>query len=230
MEKEEKNDAQGTEDGQQAEPTTGGDDDPNLAGSGELLVPEETYLTSGVHIGTQQKSADMKRFLFKIRNDGLYVLDIKETDRRIRDAAAFLAQYKPDDILVVSARQYGQKPCKMFAKATGAKELAGRFVPGSLTNPRLPTFQEPKVLVVTDPAADIQALREAILNGIPVVALCDANNETRNVDMVIPTNNKGRRSLAVVYWLLTRELLRSAGRLKTDNDFIQTIEEFEAAY
>lgn len=195
-----------------------------------LLVQEDVYLTSGVHIGTQQKSADMRPFIFKVRNDGLYVLNIKKTDERIRVASKFLAKFDPSQVLAVSARQYGQKPVKVFAKHTGTAELAGRFVPGSLTNPRIDGFFEPDVLLVTDPAADIQALHEAVNIGVPVVGLCDANNETRNVDMVIPTNNKGRRSLAVVYWLLTRELLRSAGRLKTDNDFIQTIEEFEAAY
>src|SRR3989454_140393 len=167
-----------------------------------LLVPEDVYLTSGVHIGTQQKSADMKPFIYKVRIDGLYVLDIKKTDTRIREAAKFLARFKPENILVVAARQYGQKPARLFAKNVGAKVLAGRFVPGTLTNPNLPEFMEPEVLLVTDPAADQQALREALNVGIPVVALCDANNEVRDVDLVVPTNNKGRRALATVYWLV----------------------------
>src|SRR3989442_1403412 len=148
-----------------------------------LRVPEDVYLTSGVHIGTQQKSADMKAFIYKVRIDGLYVLDIKKTDTRIREAAKFLARFKPENILVVAARQYGQKPARLFAKNVGAKVLAGRFVPGTLTNPNLPEFMEPEVLLVTDPAADQQALREALNVGIPVVALCDANNEVRDVDL-----------------------------------------------
>lgn len=194
-----------------------------------LLVPEDVYLTSGVHIGTQQKSADMKRFIYKIRIDGLYVLDIKKTDTRIRDAARFLARFKPESILVVAARQYGQKPARLFAKQAGARALAGRFVPGTLTNPNLPEFIEPEVLVVTDPAADQQALREALNVGIPVVALCDANNETRNVDLVIPTNNKGRRALATVYWLLTREVLKARSAIKSDEEFAVTIDDYEAS-
>src|SRR5206468_3585618 len=117
-----------------------------------LLVPEDVYLTSGVHIGTQQKSADMKPFIYKVRIDGLYVLDIKKTDTRIREAAKFLSRFKPENLLVVAARQYGQKPSRLFAKQIGAKVLAGRFVPGTLTNPNLPEFIEPEVLVVTDPA------------------------------------------------------------------------------
>ena len=97
----------------------------------QLLIPEEQYLSSGVHIGTQQKSSDMKRFLFKVRSDGLYMLDFKLTDQRIRTAAKFMARYDPKDILVVSARQYGQRPVRSFAKKIGAKYFAGRFVPGT---------------------------------------------------------------------------------------------------
>lgn len=194
-----------------------------------LLIPEDVYLTSGVHIGTQQKSADMKEFIFKVRTDGLYVLDVKKTDERIRIAAKFLARFEPSKILIVSARQYGQKPAKVFGKTIGATVVAGRFVPGSLTNPILPKFTEPEMLFVTDPAADEQALKEALNVGIPIVGICDANNETKYVDLVIPSNNKGRRALATVYWLLTREVLKARGQLASDEDFKLTVEEFEAS-
>ena len=194
-----------------------------------LLIPEDVYLTSGVHIGTQQKSADMKEFIFKVRTDGLYVLDIKKTDERIRVAAKFISRFDPQKILVVSARQYGQKPAKVFGKTVGTMVVAGRFVPGSLTNPILPKFVEPDMLLVTDPAADEQALREGLNVGIPIVGICDANNETRFVDLVIPSNNKGRRALATVYWLLTREILRARGVIQADEDFKLTVEEFEAS-
>jgi small subunit ribosomal protein S2 len=195
---------------------------------GELLIPEETYLTSGVHIGTQQKSASMRRFVYKVRFDGLHVLDVRETDRRIRFAAQFLNRYPADRILVVSQRQYGQKPVRVFAKATGAVSFAERFVPGCLTNPNLAEYFEPKVLLVTDPATDQQALSEAVSIGIPVVGLCDVNNETRNVDLVIPANNKGRVALATVYWLLAREVLkgRPGG---AEAPYSLTIEDFQAA-
>jgi len=195
---------------------------------GELLVPEDTYLTSGVHIGTQQKSADMKDFIYKVRQDGLYVLDVKKTDDRIRAAAHFLAGFDPKRILVASMRQYGQRPAREFSKAIGAPAFAGRFVPGTMTNPINPNYMEPDVLVVTDPAADKQALAEAMNLGIPIVAMCDANNETRNVDLVVPTNNKGRRALACVYWLLTREVLLARGDLKDPAEFKMEIEDFEA--
>jgi small subunit ribosomal protein S2 len=193
-----------------------------------LLIPEETYLSSGVHIGTQQKSADMKRFLFKVRSDGLYMLDFKQTDQRIRSAAKFMATFNPEDILIVSARQYGQKPVRTFAKRIGARYFAGRFVPGTLTNPRLADYIEPQMLLVTDPAADQQAVKEALNVGIPIVGICDANNETRNMDVIVPANNKGRRALATVYWLLTREFLKNKGAIKSDEEFGMEIEEFEA--
>ncbi len=198
-------------------------------GAEGLLIPEDVYLTSGVHIGTQQKSADMKPFIFKVRDDGLYVLDIKQTDTRIRLAAKFLARYTPAKILVVAARQYGQRPARVFGKAIGAQVLAGRFVPGTLTNPNIESFTEPEMLFVTDPAADQQALLEGVNIGIPVVGLCDANNETRDVDLVVPTNNKGRRALATVYWLLTREVLKERGQVKSDTEFAPTIDDYEAS-
>jgi len=208
---------------QQAIPSDGQDIRP-----GELLVPEEIYLTSGVHIGTQQKSASMRRFVHKVRFDGLHVLDVRETDRRIRLAAKFLAHYPADKILVVSQRQYGQKPVRVFAKTVGAVSFAERFVPGCLTNPSLVEYYEPKVLFVTDPATDQQALSEAVSIGIPVVGLCDVNNETRDVDLVIPANNKGRVALATVYWLVAREVLRArAGGAELE--YPLSIEDFQAA-
>ncbi|WP_455392406.1 30S ribosomal protein S2 [[Eubacterium] cellulosolvens] len=194
----------------------------------EFLIPEEVFLTSGVHIGTQQKSADMKNFIFKVRTDGLYVLNIQLTNERIKYASKFLAKYDPANVLAVSARQYGQKPVTTFAKTLNYKVLAGRFIPGTLTNPNLPKYIEPELLVVTDPAADAQALKEAVSIGIPVIGFCDANNETKNVDFIIPANNKGRRSLAVVYWLLTRETLMERGDIQDYDEYTITIEDFEA--
>jgi small subunit ribosomal protein S2 len=208
---------------EQAVPSDGQDIRP-----GELLVPEETYLTSGVHIGTQQKSASMRRFVHKVRFDGLHVLDIRETDRRIRYAAKFLASFPADKILVVSQRQYGQKPVRVFAKTVGAVSFAERFVPGCLTNPSLAEYFEPKVLFVTDPATDQQALSEAVSIGIPVAGLCDVNNETRNVDLVIPANNKGRVALATVYWLIAREVLRARPG-GAEAEYPLSIEDFQAA-
>lgn len=194
----------------------------------DMLVPEETYMTSGVHIGTRQKTSDIKNFIYKVRNDGLYIIDVKKTDEGIRNAAKFLAKYDPPKVLAVSVRQYGQKPIKKLGEYTGMQILEGRFRPGILTNPNSKDFFEPEVILLTDPLADIQALHEAENIGIPVIALCDTNNETRYIDLVIPTNNKGRRALALIYWLLTKEILREQGKIKSDEEFSAKVEDFEA--
>ena len=181
----------------------------------EPLVPVEEYLAAGVHIGTQQKSKDMKRFIYRVRGDGLYILDIRATDERIKTAAKFLAQYPAPRILVVTSRQYGQYPARKFAETIGAMSVTGRFIPGMLTNQHLPGYLEPEVVIVTDPIGDTQAVTEAMQNGIPIVALCDTNNMTGFVDLVIPTNNKGRKALSLIYFLLTKEMLRLRGVVTT---------------
>ena len=177
----------------------------------DLLIPVEDYLAAGIHIGTQQKTKDMDRFIHRVRTDGLYVLDVSMTDQRIRTAADFLANYSPEQILVASSRQYGRFPAEKFADAVGARARTGRFIPGTLTNPDYEGYIEPDVVVVTDPIGDAQAVKEAITVGIPVIAMCDSNNQTSNVDLVVPTNNKGRKALSVVYWLLANETLDRRG-------------------
>ncbi len=196
--------------------------------SKELLIDEDTFLTCGVHIGTKQKSRDMEPYVHKVREDGLRILNVNLTSEKIVEAADFLKEHEPQDVLVVSARQYGWKPAKKFANACGFRCIAGRFTPGRLTNPEMWHFIEPKIIILTDPAADAQAFREAINIKIPVIAMCDSNNLTNNVDLIIPGNNKGRRSLALIYWLLSREILRIRGELGTDEDLEETIDDFEA--
>jgi small subunit ribosomal protein S2 len=184
---------------------------PDEQAEADLLIPVDDYLGAGVHIGTQQKTKDMDRFIHRVRTDGLYVLDVSMTDQRIRTAADFLANYEPEQILVASSRQYGRFPAEKFAEAVGARARTGRFIPGTLTNPDYDGYIEPDVVVVTDPIGDAQAVKEAITVGIPVIAMCDSNNTTSNVDLVVPTNNKGRKALSVVYWLLANETLDRRG-------------------
>ncbi|MCL4334647.1 MAG: 30S ribosomal protein S2 [Candidatus Thermoplasmatota archaeon] len=194
----------------------------------EFLIPEEEYQKSGVHIGTQIKSRDMLRYIFKIRNDGLYLLDIKKTNAALVIAGKALSRFHPEDILVVAQRQYAFRPVNKFSEIVGCKAIAGRFIPGTLTNPQLSNYTEPRAVLVTDPLADTQVVREAVRVGIPIFALCDANNKTDFVDLVIPTNNKGRRSLAVIYWLLAREILKNRGSISSYSEFTPTVEDFEA--
>ena len=193
----------------------------------ELLIPLDKYLAAGLHIGTQQKTKDMERYIYRVRADGLYVLDVKRTNERIISVGNFLAKFDPDDILVVSTRQYGQAPVKKFGDITGAKTIPGRFIPGTLTNPNYGKFIEPKVLVVTDPRSDSQAIIEAKQIGIPVVALCDTENLLGNVDIVIPVNNKGRKAIALVYWLLARQTLKGTGALAEDEELEVLPSDFE---
>jgi small subunit ribosomal protein S2 len=190
----------------------------------ETLIPIDEYLAAGIHIGTQQKTKSMKNYIYRVRTDGLYVLDVQATDQRIRLAAKLLAKYDPSKILAVSARQYGQRPATMFAKAVGGKAIVGRFVPNTLTNPNFAEYIEPDIMVITDPSGDSQAVNEAVDVGIPVIALCDTNNLTANVDLVIPTNNKGRKALTLIYWLLAREILRERGE---ENRFRYSVSDFE---
>ena len=196
--------------------------------SKELLIDEDTFLTCGVHIGTKQKSRDMEPYVHKVREDGLRILNVNLTSEKIVEADNFLRELEPKDVLVVSSRQYGWNPAKKFANTCGFRCIAGRFTPGRLTNPEMRTFIEPKIIILTDPAADAQAFREAINIKIPVIAMCDSNNLTNNVDLIIPGNNKGRRSLALIYWLLSREILRIRGELGADEDLEETIDDFEA--
>ncbi|WP_457752098.1 30S ribosomal protein S2 [Thermococcus sp.] len=193
----------------------------------DYLVPLDQYLAAGVHIGTQQKTQDMKKFIYRVRQDGLYVLDVRKTDERLRVAGKFLAKFEPESILAVSVRLYGQKPVKKFGDVTGARAIPGRFLPGTMTNPKVRNFMEPDVLIVTDPRADHQAMKEAIEIGIPIVALVDTENFLSYVDLAIPTNNKGRKALALIYWILAREVLFNRKEIESREDFKVPLEEFE---
>ena len=193
-----------------------------------LLLPRDTLLSAGIHIGTRMKTRDMEPFIYRVRPDGLFVLDVQKTDERIRVAAKFLARFEPAKIAVAASRLYAQEPVRKFCELTGAKPIIGRFIPGLLSNPMYANRIDPEIIVVSDPRADAQAVREASRMGIPIVALCSTDNEFAGVDMIIPTNNKGRRALAVIFWLLARQILRERGELSIDKDPQVAVEEFEA--
>ena len=193
----------------------------------ELLLPRDTLLSAGTHIGTRMKTRDIEQFIYRVRPDGLYVLDVKKTDERIRIAAKFLARFETSKIAAAAARLYAQEPVRKFCEVTGAVPVVGRFIPGLLSNPLYPDRIEPHVLIVSDPRADSQAVKEASSVGIPIVALCSTDNEFSGVDLVISTNNKGRRALAIIYWLLARQTLRERGELPLDKDLPLTVEDFE---
>jgi small subunit ribosomal protein S2 len=185
----------------------------------------EQYLSAGMHIGMKQQTKDMKKFVYKIRSDGLAVLDLQLIEKRIKIAGKFLAGFKK--ILAVSRKTVGWKAITTFAEIVGGKAVQGRFLPGTITNPHFPSYYEPHVLIVTDPVVDSQAIKEATKMRIPIVALCDTTNRINDIDYVIPVNNKGRKSVATVYWLLAREILKNREKIKEDEEFKYSVEDFE---
>ncbi|MFZ8795097.1 MAG: 30S ribosomal protein S2 [Acidilobaceae archaeon] len=184
----------------------------------ETLVPVDLYKKMGVIIGTQICTKYMKRFTYKILPEGFYLLDVGKIDERLRIAAKFLSSFNPEKMVVVSVRVYGQKPAQMMCKYVGCKPVVGRVIPGTFTNPRLEFYVEPEVVLVTDPRADRQAVVEASRVGVPIVAFADTDNKVDMIDLVVPANNRGRKSLALLYWILTREILRNRNILPPNED------------
>jgi small subunit ribosomal protein S2 len=195
---------------------------------GELLLPQDTLLSAGIHIGSRMKTRDMEPFIYRVRPDGLYVLDMKKTTERIKIAAKFLSRFDPSKIAVAATRLYAQEPVQKFCALTKTVPIVGRFIPGLLSNPLYPDRMDPEVMMVSEQKADGQAIKEASSMGIPVIALCSTDNDCSGIDLVIPTNNKGRKALAIVYWLLAREMLREKGDLSSNENPPESIEDFEA--
>lgn len=192
----------------------------------QFLAPQDQYLKSGIHIGTKFKTKYMEQFIYKTRSDGLSILNLQKIDERIRVASNFLAQYAPEDILIVSRRENGWKPLRMFGKVTGIKVITGRYPPGMLTNPSLEIYSESKIVLVTDSWPDRNVILDSNKVGIPVIALCDTNNQSNNIDLVLPCNNKGKKSLGLLFYILAREYLKNKGIIQKDEEFKATIEDF----
>ena len=191
-----------------------------------FLVPQDVYLKSGIHIGTKFRTKYMDAFIYKTRPDGLSVLNLQKIDERIRMAANVLSQYAPEDILICSRRENGWKAVKAFGKHTGMRVFAGRYPPGILTNPKLDTFIEVKAILATDSWPDRNAIKDAIQIGLPVIALCDTNNQSNQIDLVVPCNNKGKKSLGLLFYILAREYLKLRGILGADQEPPFALDEF----
>ncbi|HUX99923.1 MAG TPA: 30S ribosomal protein S2 [Candidatus Deferrimicrobium sp.] len=194
----------------------------------DLLLPRDQYLAAGIHIGTQIKTKDMEEFIYRITRAGLYVIDIRKTDERMRIASKFISRFDPDRIVIVSARRYGHNPIQQFARLIGSHAIPGRFVPGTLTNPNARSFIECDLLVITDPRADKQALKEAKIAKIPVISFCDTDNNMGNIDLCVPANNRGRKALALLFWLLTRSALLDKGEIGKPEDFNIDMNSFQS--
>jgi len=180
----------------------------------KFLIPQQEYLSAGIHIGMKSRTKDMKKFIYKVREDGLAVLDLKLLDERLAIASKFLS--KAEKLLIIGRKTNSHIPIKKFCEIVGCEYVIGRFMPGTLTNPNYKRFIEPDVVLLTDPLTDYQALKESIDSRIPVVALCDTFNETKNIDFIIPCNNKGKKSLALIFWILAREIMKTKEKKKFD--------------
>ncbi len=189
-----------------------------------MLVEKNDYLSAGVHIGMKSCTPYMKQFVYKVRDDGLAVFNLQKVDSRLSIAADFLSRFSK--MLVVSRKESGHKAIRAFAAAVGAKAIPGRFVPGTLTNPSYSGFYEPDVVIVVDPLVDEQVIKETRKKRIPIVAVCDTFNIAKNVDFVIPANNNGRKSLALVFWILAKEILKRRKKIKKDSDFKLRVTDF----
>jgi small subunit ribosomal protein S2 len=190
-----------------------------------FLIPKTKYLAAGVYVGLKQKTEGMKEFIYTIRPDGLALFNLKKVDERVRIVAKFLARY--ERVIVTTRKIVAFQALKKFFELTNYSIVLERFMPGMLTNPSYAGYKECDVLFVVDPLTDYRAIEEGVKAHIPIVAICNTSNETRNIDLILPANNVGKKALATIFWLLTREILKIRGEIKSDREFKVSIEEFE---
>jgi len=195
----------------------------------ELLIDRDKYLAHGAHIGTKAQHKDMEKYVYHVKKNKLAVLNLEDTDKQIRKAAEKLAEYEPEDILVVGRKEEAKEAINQFSEATGVETVIGRFMPGSFTNPESENFTEPELVMVTDPETDKQAIQEASQTNKQVIAIADSENQLDDIDLVIPANNKSEKSIGLVYYLIAEQLLQQKGKeLEKDKDlFTPEIEQEE---
>ena len=183
---------------------------------------KKKILSTGIRVGTEVKTKSMIPYITQANPEGLYLLDLDITLSRIQTAARFIKKFDIKKVIVYSGRNYATTPIEKFCEITGAEKMLGRFMPGTLTNPSLSYFSEPHLIVISDPQIDAQAITEATNAGIPVIGIANTDNLTSKLDLVIPANNRGRKSLATVYWLLAREILQDSKAMKYEIDDFET--------
>jgi len=201
------------------------------SGSAEKMViaqlSEKALLATGIRIGTPVRTKTMESFTTRPRPDGLHMIDYSKTLQRIDIAGKFIAFTGPQNTVVYTSKDYGANAVEKFCELTGAIPQVGRFMPGTFTNPLYPGHIDAELVLVADPLSDAQAVVEAGKLGIPVIAVCDTDNVTDDIDLVIPGNNRGRKAIAAIFWLLAHAVLTHAGLLSPDQPMKYAIEDFE---
>lgn len=180
----------------------------------ETLIPLTDYIACSIHLGTKVITPDMRKYVYKRRADGLAVLNTSLIDDKLREAAKFLAAFAPEDIFIACKRESNWLAVEKFSQVTGIRAFTKKYPAGIITNIRLENFFEPKLAIVCDPWVDKNALHDALIIKIPVLGICDANNYTKGITQAVVGNNKSRKALGCILYIIAREYLKGLGKEK----------------
>jgi len=187
-----------------------------------VLTPLEDYIKTASYLGTKVITPTMREYVYRRRLDGLAILNTLLVDKKLADGIDFIKQYKPDEWTLACKREAGWRAAKMFSELTGVRLFTKKYPAGVLTNTMLENFIETDMIMICDPWLDKNALADAQKVRIPVVGICDTNNHTADVDVVIIGNNKSNKSLGLFFWLMAREYMKEH---KIDKP-LRTLEDF----
>merc|ERR1711937_14736 len=177
-------------------------------------------MAAKMHIGSNNCNFQMLPYVFKRNTAGTHIINIGKCGKEIILTARIIAAVEnPEDVCVVSTKEMGHRAIIKFAKFIGASSTSGRFSPGTFTNHSQAGFKEPRLVIVTDPTVDHQAVREASYVNIPIIGLCDMDSQLKYIDVVIPCNNRNAQSSGLVWWLLAREVQRLRGTLSRSEEW-----------